>query len=175
MKPLYSDRSSQQPSALDVLTARAEARAYLWANGEIATIPEVVDALQEFAEKSGLVLEIGQDAVQEILSAAFTPFREVEWAAQAQFDELEDREADNAALLYCDRCGSNPSFCGACRADDEPKRGRAPNKRAEFRPAQSLIDAFKYLVKEGDQDRLRAWVAARSADESEFFRTMVAS
>ena len=63
------------PAPVDVLRERAESRAFLWATGEIASIPEAVDALQAFAIASGLVKEIGVDAVQAILSAAFTPYR----------------------------------------------------------------------------------------------------
>jgi hypothetical protein len=34
-------------------------------------IPDVVDPLQDFAQRTGLVATIGQDAVQEIIAAPF--------------------------------------------------------------------------------------------------------
>ena len=49
--------------------ARCEARALLFANGALA-MHEAVDTLQEAAVASGLVREIGQDAVQAIMAEA---------------------------------------------------------------------------------------------------------
>jgi hypothetical protein len=63
------------PAPLDVLTLRAWARAYLWWAGEYE-LAEAVEALQEFAERDGLIEQIGQDGVQKILSDAFAPYRE---------------------------------------------------------------------------------------------------
>jgi hypothetical protein len=51
-------------------TARCEARALLFATGELA-LHDAVDALQAAAVASGLVREIGQDEVQKIMAAAF--------------------------------------------------------------------------------------------------------
>ena len=55
---------------LEVFVARAEARAMLWAAYEF-DLHEAVDVLQHDAERDGLVDELGQDAVQAILSRAF--------------------------------------------------------------------------------------------------------
>jgi len=55
---------------LEVFVARAEARAMLWAACEF-DLHEAVDVLQRDAERDGLVDELGQDAVQAILSRAF--------------------------------------------------------------------------------------------------------
>jgi hypothetical protein len=60
---------------IDVLTVRAWARAYLWANCEME-MPDAVDVLQEYANKSGLVRELGQDVVQAIIATAFAPYQE---------------------------------------------------------------------------------------------------
>ena len=62
-------------TALDVLTLRAWARAYLWSIGTL-TLHEAGDVLQHDAERDGLVEEIGQDGVQKILSDAFAAYRE---------------------------------------------------------------------------------------------------
>jgi hypothetical protein len=64
------------PAPLDVLELRAWARALLLAEGEIESVAEAVDPLQAFAVASGLVAEIGADAVQKILRDAFAPYRE---------------------------------------------------------------------------------------------------
>jgi hypothetical protein len=63
------------PTALDMFRARCEARAHLWAVGEIDELADAADALQEHAIKHGLVKAIGQDAVQAIMADAFKPFR----------------------------------------------------------------------------------------------------
>jgi hypothetical protein len=55
-------------------TARCEARALLYHIGEIA-LHEAVDGLQLSAVASGLVRRLGQDAVQEIIAAAFERVR----------------------------------------------------------------------------------------------------
>jgi hypothetical protein len=60
---------------LDCFRLRAWARAYLWEIGEY-DLHEAVDALQEAAERDGLLEQIGQDAVQAIMAAAFSPYRE---------------------------------------------------------------------------------------------------
>jgi hypothetical protein len=62
-------------TAMDVLRARAEARALLYAAGEY-DLHEGVDVLQHDAERQGLVDIIGQDIVQQILSDAFSKYRE---------------------------------------------------------------------------------------------------
>jgi hypothetical protein len=64
-----------KPSALEVFTARAEARALLWQAGEF-DLHEAVDALQAAAERDGLVAELGQDEVQCLLAEAFRKVRE---------------------------------------------------------------------------------------------------
>jgi hypothetical protein len=63
------------PSQLDVLMLRAWARALLWFEQIIETIPEAIDPLWEFAEQSGLVDELGADQVQRIIVDQFAPFR----------------------------------------------------------------------------------------------------
>jgi hypothetical protein len=66
--PVRTQRIAIDPIA--VFIARCEARALLFATGEIDLIA-AVDGLQAAAVASGLVAEIGQDQVQEIMAAAF--------------------------------------------------------------------------------------------------------
>jgi hypothetical protein len=58
-----------------VFIARAEARALLYAAGELS-LHESVDKLQTDAERDGLVATIGQDAVQTIMAAALAAVRD---------------------------------------------------------------------------------------------------
>ena len=59
------------PAPLDVLALRAWARALLLAEGEIESVAEAVDPLQAFAVASGLVAQIGANAVQQIIAQQF--------------------------------------------------------------------------------------------------------
>jgi hypothetical protein len=59
---------------LTVFRARCEARALLFATGEL-DLHEAVDGLQFDAVANGLVDEIGQDAVQRIMADAFAVIR----------------------------------------------------------------------------------------------------
>src|SRR5262245_17684403 len=63
---------------LDLFRARAEARATLWAAGELGFI-EAIDTLQTDAIASGLVAEFSQDEVQKILSDEFAKARRRCW------------------------------------------------------------------------------------------------
>jgi hypothetical protein len=60
--------------ALAVFVSRAEAKALLFAAGELE-LTDAVDALQADAERDGLVEAIGQDAVQAIMAQAFGAVR----------------------------------------------------------------------------------------------------
>ena len=71
--PKCLDRD-RQAEPLDVLRVRAEARAYLFAIGDIE-LHEAVDVLEQYAIESGLVRKIGADLVQEIIGNAFQPYR----------------------------------------------------------------------------------------------------
>jgi len=53
---------------------RAWARAYLFAAGEIGLL-DAVDALQAMAVDSGLVRDLGQDAIQTIMAREFARVR----------------------------------------------------------------------------------------------------
>jgi hypothetical protein len=59
------------PASSSVLELRSWARACLWNEGEIINLPEAVDPLQTFAERSGLVHRLGQDTVQNVIATAF--------------------------------------------------------------------------------------------------------
>ena len=63
------------PAPLDAFELRCQARALLW-HAAALELADAVDKLQRDAERSGLVEQIGQDGVQQILADAFAPFRE---------------------------------------------------------------------------------------------------
>jgi hypothetical protein len=77
MSELAIARATLTPWAtpLDMIELRAWARAYLWHIGELE-LHEAVDKLQRDAARSGLVDELGQDRVQQIIADAFRPYRE---------------------------------------------------------------------------------------------------
>jgi hypothetical protein len=131
--PLRRDRIAIDPIA--VFTARAEARATLWADG-VLDLHAAVDELQHAAEAGGLVELIGQDAVQQILAAAFA-------AAHEQ-------------ILFVDIPGDDPP-------DNMPDLLLDLEPCADV--AASTLRAAEYLVLENDADRLRKWIAQHSAKE----------
>lgn len=142
------------PALIDALSLRAWASAYLWAAGEIESIPRVVDPLQAFAVESGLVAEIGQDEVQKILAEAFVPYR------------YETPSADDA-VLFCDICRCapcfTPGFCNLCREDEAQRRqAPAPAPKSEERPTpRTAIEAIMYCV------RVRGLTALKESDNLE--------
>jgi hypothetical protein len=75
MSVAFDHRATAALDPVEVFRARCWARAYLWAAGEF-DLHEAVDVLQADAERTDLVDEIGQDAIQKILSAAFHRYRE---------------------------------------------------------------------------------------------------
>ena len=62
------------PTAIDIFLERCGAKATLAAHGQVE-LADAVDAMQAAAVASGLVDELGQDAVQQILAHAFAGAR----------------------------------------------------------------------------------------------------
>jgi hypothetical protein len=63
-----------RPSAIEVFTARVQARALLWQAGEFE-LHEAVEELQAAAARTGLVERTRQDEVQRIMAEAFAAVR----------------------------------------------------------------------------------------------------
>lgn len=84
---------------VDVFRARADARALLWRAGEY-TLHEAVDVLQADAQRQGLVAKIGQDAVQEILAAAFADPPPADLEPEARDSGVAHSTLDAAAWLW---------------------------------------------------------------------------
>jgi hypothetical protein len=114
-------KPNQAPAPIDALALRAWARTYLWAAGEIKNIPNAIDPLQTFALDSGLVDEIGQDAVQKILAGPFVPYR-------------------------CETPGDDDAVC----RDDEARRKQAPvaaRKSKERSTPRTTIEAIMWSIR----------------------------
>jgi hypothetical protein len=121
--------ASPRPSPLEVLIARAEARALLWQLGELG-LHDAVDELQAAGERDGLVAELGQDLLQGFMATAFAAMR----------DDLPTDE-----LVPIDE-----TFVETRRAADE-RRARAPpdarlgHLRARMADDVSLERAWREL------------------------------
>jgi hypothetical protein len=160
--PEPRQRPETAPDPIEVLKLRAASRALLWFEGLIENLAAAVDPLQAFAEQSGLVAEIGQDCVQQILHDAFTPYRDPAEPAEAPVgDDQGADDAGGANGLYCDTCGLtpclNPSFCAGCRAADarfQQRRASEPQQRKARPTPQTTIEAILYCVRERGPDAL---------------------
>jgi hypothetical protein len=91
--------ASAKANPIDMLGARAEARAFLFAIGELE-LHQAVDVLQHDAVENGLVDQIGQDKVQDILAAAFAAVRSEPERVPDAFpdDEAPDRHVPRSTL-----------------------------------------------------------------------------
>jgi hypothetical protein len=87
-------QESQHVTALMIFRERCEARAILY-EACVYSLHEAVDVLQADAERTGLVAEIGQDAVQSIIATAFRAVRTTEQAAIAPDDDDDHQHDDH--------------------------------------------------------------------------------
>ena len=79
------------------LLAESHAEAWLVYGADLC---DLVDVLQEFAEQTGLVAGIGQDAVQEIIAAPFAIVRAEIEAEEATFQSYPETEPEPARREY---------------------------------------------------------------------------
>jgi hypothetical protein len=152
-----------------VFRLRCNARARLYATGEIIDSHTAVDELQISAEASGLIAAIGQDRVQAIISAAFS-------AVPSAADSLPDDQYDTFAAL-CDAADekqrrkpqdSRTERARALMADDVSlERAIAElNKRAPGDVPIATLQAAEYLaLQQNDLQRLKDWLAPRSLED----------
>jgi hypothetical protein len=63
------------PSSIAIFQNKCQEGAKLWCAG--VDLHQVVDDLQDYAVRSGLVTSIGQDLVQHYMAEAFKPYRRV--------------------------------------------------------------------------------------------------
>jgi hypothetical protein len=143
---------------VDILRLMAESAAGSWELfGPELDLTEVVDPLQEFAERTGLVAAIGQDAVQEIIVGPFDSVRGL-IAGQSAVDNY-------AAQLVRQWEMADPR--DAWRHTGEPRPEPDGNQLVPeriYRTPQSTIDAFRYVVALDDLERLKTWLADHPLD-----------
>lgn len=143
--------STTAPPVLDVFRARCEARAVLVAEGEMDFL-DAVDGLQDAAVAYGLVAEIGQDAVQEVMAAAFA----VLWVERVfDIDAVWNFPGWQQATLdyHRDRAGRVLIV--------EPATERASNTVAQSTPDASAWLFFQLK----DRERWEQWLDRHSAEE----------
>jgi hypothetical protein len=138
--------------------ARAKAKAVAWKTGEIS-LHDAVDALQQAAEAYGLVIELGQDAVQAIMVEAFAP---------ARGDLPRDHyDGSTFAAARPTPVDSRLEKLRRLIADDVSleRAWHEINTRAPDDVAIATLWAAEYLVQQGDAERFRRWLDQHSADE----------
>jgi hypothetical protein len=128
--PLRQHRSRIDPPT--VFIARAEARAALWAAGEI-TLHDAVDELWAIAVSDGLVVWLGADQVQRALADTFAPARgDLPRDVDVVSDLVEEEiPAVSAAFTDDDYGGLSSTFAKLCREADEKQRRKLPDPRLE--------------------------------------------
>lgn len=125
---------------LEVLRIRAEVRAWLWWKWQME-MDESVDPLQAFAERSGLIALFGQDKIQAEISAPFARLRAIS-------------EAEEQAFLAGLEAKQSPPLAPALPAD-QPRHYRTP---------RATEDAFWFVVRQDDAERLSRWLAEHPRD-----------
>ncbi|MET3299689.1 hypothetical protein [Bradyrhizobium diazoefficiens] len=154
------------PAPIKILTACAEKYALCCALGEME-IQWSVDMLQNYAEQRGLVVELGQDKVQDVIAAAFIWARAFSAADEAA---TEDASSDYAARLVRD--WEMADSRDAWRWTGAPRPPAAPETKQAgvYKPAASTVEAFFYVVRLGDPAYLAAWLASHPTDAPHLIR-----
>jgi hypothetical protein len=133
--------------ASDVLEIRAQIRAFLWWQYHIE-IDEAVDELQAYAERSGLVRELGQDRVQEIMAAPFARYRKM--------IEPDDGPPD--------------WFANTIMVEPNEPEPLKPAAKQTYHTPKSTIDAFMFVASLNDADHLTRWLAQHPLDAPELHK-----
>ena len=128
-----------QPPYCDVFRERCEARALLYAAGEL-TLHAAVDQLQHDAEHNGLPDSIGQDAVQAVMAQAFATVRP---ELTAPPEPPEQRQWQDFLDFHL----------------------QEPDLPEPADVAASTLEAADHLRRHGKPEQLRAWLAGLSETE----------
>ncbi|WGR91849.1 hypothetical protein MTX26_15925 [Bradyrhizobium sp. ISRA443] len=132
---------------IKILTAAAEKRALLCAYGEME-VQAAVDGLQYYAARAGLLDELGQDRVQDVIAAAFI------WA-----HEHAEAEADFA---YDPDYGRQ--IIARWEAEDAKRPPVEEASEPTCRTPAATVDAFWIVVDKDDPDYLAEWLAEHPLD-----------
>lgn len=152
----------------EVFRARCDACAVLHFNGQIS-MHDAVDRLQAYAERSGLVDVIGQDAAQDILSAAFC-------AVDFRDDDEPEEFCDTSEIVRrweladprdrWQHTGEAPPSAHLRNSDI----GARPAPAQRYRPPQATVDAFYFMARQGDAAALAAWLCDHPRDAPALLR-----
>jgi hypothetical protein len=186
MTTAAAHKPAARPSALAIFTARCEARALLWAVGEIDLHP-AIDELWAAAVRDGLVRELGADRVQRILADTFAPVRVDLSSANAESDDAIVNAGNGADSANAEPTDNGSTFDAACRKADEKQARKPPDPHLEklrelMADEVSLESAWRqvsrplgvpiatlwtaeYLVQQGDTERFRRWLERHSAEQ----------
>ncbi|MCS3895800.1 hypothetical protein M2171_004933 [Bradyrhizobium japonicum USDA 38] len=160
------------PAPIKILTACAEKYALCCVSGEME-IQWSVDMLQNFAEQRGLVAELGQNKVQDVVAAAFIWARSLEPA-----DDAEDAEACDsgyAASLIMRWEIADPRDRWRWTGELPPAQLVPTIEKTPYRTAQSTIDAFHFVLSLGDPEHLAAWLLNHPDDAPALFKSVEAA
>jgi hypothetical protein len=157
------------PNLQAVFAERCAARALLVNNGVIS-LHQAVDELQAYAEQSGLIDLIGQDATQDIMAYAFCA---VDFLPEADEKTGSDEEPvyDDAADIVRRWELADPRDGWKNTGEPPPPKAvrnsdisGTPTRQPRSHTPQSTIDAFKYIVRLNEVERLREWLADHPKD-----------
>jgi hypothetical protein len=151
------------PSEFD-FAALCASRAQMLADGSLL-VCDAVDELQAVAERTGLIDEIGQAAVQDIMSEAIAAASLVPELTEPDLaDEIEAEIMLRAADLVRQWELADPRDRWKHTGEPKPVIRPGPPRRQPYAPAQSTVDAFLYVVALDDVARLKAWLADHPKD-----------
>jgi hypothetical protein len=159
------------PTPLAVLIARAEARALLWQAGAF-DFNTAVDELEAEAEVSGLLAAIGQDEVEAIVAAVFAavsddgePAAVDGWTKAAAEYRAERGKQTLIVETEPERLARLRELMSDAASLERAAYEIAAARRAEREVANATLTTAEHLIGIGDAERLRAWLARRSARE----------
>jgi hypothetical protein len=115
VSPSSSPAQACAPDPLEVFRLRCDARAHLYVEG-LLDLHDAVDELQASAERDGLVVHIGQDAVQVVMGTAF--------AARRWPQPLEELQVIQPSSEYRTPSSTIAAFWNVVQSND-PVRLRA--------------------------------------------------
>jgi hypothetical protein len=130
------------------------------------SLQTAVDNLQYLAERWGLVDELGQDAVQAIIAEPFAIVRSETGDEPSEYRSAADIVRGWELADPRDRwkhTGEPPPEI--VRNSDKPANTRRP-----YSAPDSVVDAFFFVARQGDVDRLARWLADHPTDKAELFK-----
>ncbi|WP_157644369.1 hypothetical protein [Bradyrhizobium sp. WSM2793] len=159
------------PAPIKILTACAEKYALCCVSGEME-MQWAVDMLQNFAEQRGLVAELGQDKIQDVIAAAFIWARSLAAADEA---EVEDLPSDYASQLVMQWELDDKRDRWKWTGELPPAPEVMPIEKPAYHTPQSTVDAFLFALSAGDPDRLAVWLRNHVDDAPAFARMLEAA